>query len=160
MVTTLPPLPVMTRVRVAALEAELLDVRAGCLGHAQPVEGEQGDEGVLGGRAEPGSDQPDAEFVAVQGGGVRLLVQPGSADVSRRGVLKKLLFDDVLVKTGDGAQPPGDGGAGSAAVFQFAGERLDVRAAGPGRAGHLQVPAMNDACNVRRPRETSYTIRN
>jgi hypothetical protein len=41
---------------VAAFGAQGLDVRAGRLGYPQPVECEQGDEGVLGSRAEPGGD--------------------------------------------------------------------------------------------------------
>jgi hypothetical protein len=57
---------------VAALEPQVLDVRAGRLRHPQPVEGDQRDQRVLGGRAEPGGDQDRAEIVAVQGGGVRL----------------------------------------------------------------------------------------
>jgi hypothetical protein len=36
----------------------------------EPVEGEQGDHGVLGGGAEPGGDQEGADLVTVQGGGV------------------------------------------------------------------------------------------
>ena len=84
---------------------------------------------VLGGRAEPGGDQERAELVAVQGGGVRLVVQPGPADVRGRGVVEELFLDGVLVEPGDGAQPPGDGGAGTAAGFQLAGEGLDVGAA-------------------------------
>jgi len=39
------------------------------------------------------------------------------------------LFDGVLVEPGDGAQPPGDGGAGAAAGFQVAGEAVDAGAA-------------------------------
>jgi len=41
-------------------------------------------------------------------------------------VLEEVLFDGVLVEPGDGAQPPGDGGAGPAAGFQVAGEAFDV----------------------------------
>jgi hypothetical protein len=37
---------------------------------------------VLGRRAEPGGDPQRAEFVAVQPGGVRLVVQPGPADMA------------------------------------------------------------------------------
>jgi hypothetical protein len=37
------------------------------------------------GRAESGGDQEGAELVAVQCGGVRLVVQPGPADVRRAG---------------------------------------------------------------------------
>lgn len=51
---------------VAAFEPHVLDVGAGGLGHAQPVEGEQGDQGVPGRRAEPGGDQERADLVAVQ----------------------------------------------------------------------------------------------
>ena len=50
---------------VAALEAQVINVRAGGLRHAQPVEGEQGDQRVLGCRPEPGCDQQRAYLVAV-----------------------------------------------------------------------------------------------
>jgi hypothetical protein len=73
---------------------------------------EQGDQGVLGGRAEPGGDQERADLVAVQCGGVRLVVQPGTADVRGRGVVEEFFLDGVLIEPGDGAQPPGDGSAG------------------------------------------------
>jgi hypothetical protein len=48
---------------VAALEAQVLDVGAGGLRDSEPVECEQGDQGVLGGRAEPGGDQERADLV-------------------------------------------------------------------------------------------------
>ena len=95
---------------------------------------------MLGRRAEPGGDQERAELVAVQGGGVRLIVQPGTPDVRGRGVVEELFLDGVLVEPGDGAQSAGDRGASPAAGFQFAGEGLDVGAAdreqrqGPGAA--------------------------
>jgi hypothetical protein len=95
---------------------------------------------VLGSRAEAGGDQERAELVTVQRGGVRLVIQPGTADVRCRGVHEDLLFHGVLVEPGDGAQPPCHGGAGAAAGLQFAGEGLDVGAAdgeqgqGPGAA--------------------------
>ena len=86
-----------------------------------------------------------AELVAVQGGGVRLVVQPGTADVRGRGMVEELFLNGVPVEPGDGAQPSGDGGAGPPARLQFAGEGLDVGAAdreqrqGPGAspAGEL-----------------------
>ena len=84
---------------------------------------------MLAGRAEAGGDQERPDLVAVQSGGVRLVVQPGTADVRGGRVLQELFFDGVLVEPGDGAQPPGDGGAGAAAGFQLAGEGLDVGAA-------------------------------
>ena len=127
-VTTLPPLRVMAG-PVAAFQAQVLDVRAGCLRYPQPVEREQRDQRMLGGRAEPGGDQDRAELVAVQGSGVRLVVQPWAADVRGGGMLQKFFFDGVLVEPGDGAQPPGDGGAGTAFSLQLAGEGLDVGAA-------------------------------
>ncbi len=64
-----------------ALDAQGLDVGAGGFGDAQSVEGEQGDQCVLGGRAEPGGDQQRPEFVAVQPSGMRLIVQAGPPDV-------------------------------------------------------------------------------
>ena len=88
---------------MTALQPEVLDVGASGLRDPQPVERQQGDQGVLGGRAEPGGDQVGAEFVAVQGGGVRLVVQPGPADVRGRGMVKEFLFDGVFVEPGDGA---------------------------------------------------------
>jgi len=59
---------------VPAFEAQVLDVCPGGLRDTQAVEGEQGDQRVLGGRPEPGGDQERAEFVAVQGGGMRLVI--------------------------------------------------------------------------------------
>ena len=49
-----------------ALEPQVLDVGTGGLGYPKSVEGEQGDQGVLGRRAQPGSDQERADLVAVQ----------------------------------------------------------------------------------------------
>ena len=46
-------------------------------------------------------------------------------------MLEELFFDGVLVEPGDGAQPPGDGGPGAAAGFQFAGEGSQCRRGGP-----------------------------
>jgi len=63
-------------------------------------------------RAEPSGYQQGAEFVAVQGDGMRLIVHPRTADVSGRGMLQELFFDRVLAEPGDSAQPPDDGCAG------------------------------------------------
>ena len=84
---------------VASFRPKLLDVRAGGLRYPQPVEREQGDQRVLAGRAEPCGDQERAELVAVQGGGVRLAIQPGTADVRGGRVLQELFFDGVLART-------------------------------------------------------------
>jgi hypothetical protein len=50
---------------------------------------------VLGGRAELGGDQERAELVAVQGSGMRFVVEPWSADVRGGGMLQEFLFDGV-----------------------------------------------------------------
>jgi hypothetical protein len=80
-------------------------------------------------RAEPGSDQQRAELVAIQGGGMGLIVQPRPADVGGRRVIQELFFDGVPVEPGDGGQSAGDGGMGSSPGLQLAGEPFDVRAA-------------------------------
>jgi hypothetical protein len=77
---------------------------------------------MLGRRAETGRDQHGAELVTVQGGGVRLVIQPRTADMGGRGVLHELFFHGVFVEPGDGAQPPGDGGGGAAPCFQVPGK--------------------------------------
>jgi hypothetical protein len=81
---------------------------------------------MLARRAEPGGDQQGTKLVAVQPGGVRLIVQTGPSDIGGRGVIKELFFDGVAVEVGDGAQPSGDDGPGAAAGFQVTGEALDV----------------------------------
>src|SRR5260221_2388203 len=115
---------------VPALDAQGLDVGAGGFGDAQPVEGQQRDQRVLAGRAEPGGDQQRAELVAVQPGGVRLIIQPWPPDMGRGRVSEEFFFDGVPVEPRDSAQPTCHRGAGAAAGFQVAGEVLDVRAAG------------------------------
>ena len=89
---------------------------------------------MLGGSAEPGGDQQRAELVAVQPGGVRLVVQAGPPDVRGWGVIEQLFLDGVAVEPGDGAQPAGDRGPCAAAGFQVTGEALDIAAAGPEQA--------------------------
>jgi hypothetical protein len=68
---------------VAALGAQRRDVGAGSLGDPQPVEGEQGDQGMLRRRAEPGGDQERADLVAVQPGRMGLVVDPGGGGRGR-----------------------------------------------------------------------------
>jgi len=62
----------------------VLDVRADSLGDPQPVQREQGDQGMLAGNPEPGGDQQGAELVAVQGDGMGLVVHPRTADMRCR----------------------------------------------------------------------------
>jgi hypothetical protein len=112
---------------VPAFQAQGLDIGAGGLGDAQPVEGEQGDQRMLAGRPEPSGDQQTAELDAVLAGGVRLIIQPGMADMGGRGVLEQFLLYGVPIEPGDRAQPAGDRGPGPAAGFQVPGGALDVR---------------------------------
>ena len=103
---------------VAAFGAEGFDVGAGGLGCPQPVEVEQGDQRVFGGGAEPGGDQQRADLVAVQAGGVGLVVDPRSADVRGEGMVERVFLDRVLVQSGDGGQPACDGRAGASGGFE------------------------------------------
>ena len=66
---------------VPALQAQVLDVSASRLGDPQPVQREQRDQRMLGRRAEPGGHQQRAELVTVQRDGMRLVVDPRTADV-------------------------------------------------------------------------------
>ena len=68
-----------------------------------PVERQQGDQRVLARCAQPGGDQQRPEFVAVQPGGVGLIVQARAAHVRGRGVIEQVFFDRVPVEPGDGA---------------------------------------------------------
>jgi len=114
---------------VAALEAQVLDVGAGGLGDPQAVEREQGDQRMLGRRAEPGGNEQGAELVAVQRDGVGLVVRPRPPDMSGWGVIQEFLLDRVLLEPGDSGQPAGDRGAGPSPGLQVAGEAFDVGAA-------------------------------
>ena len=53
----------------AALQAEMLDVGASSLRYPQPVQHEQGNQRMLGRRAEPGGNEQGTELVAVHRGG-------------------------------------------------------------------------------------------
>jgi hypothetical protein len=104
-----------------------------------PVEGEQRDRRVICCRAEPGGDQQGANLAAARADCVGLVVQAGTADVRGRRVIEQLLLYRVLVQPGDGAQAPGDGGAGAAPGLQVAGEALDVGAAGGEQGQSVRV---------------------
>jgi hypothetical protein len=66
---------------VPALQAQVLDVRAGGFGHPQAVQGEQGDQRMLERRTQSSRDEKGTELVTVQGNGGRLAVDPWTADV-------------------------------------------------------------------------------
>ena len=120
---------------VPAFLAESFDVGADRFRHPQPVQRQQRHQGVIAWRGQAGGDQDGAELVAVEVGDVGLVVDPRSADVHRRGVLDDAFLFGVAVEPDDRAQPAGDGGAGLAAVFEVAGEALDVDAADVEQAG-------------------------
>ena len=81
---------------------------------------------MLGRISEPGSNQDRTELVAVQPGGMRLIIQPRAADMRGRGMIQQVFLDGVPVEPGDRAQPTGDGGPGAAAGFRIAGETFDA----------------------------------
>ena len=118
-----------------ALQAQVLDVGAGGLGDPQPVQREQRDQRMLERRAETGGDQQGTELVTVERDGMGLAVHPRTADVRGGRVLEEFLFDRVLIEPGDGAQPPGDGGARPAPGFQIPGKALALGASGRSVAG-------------------------
>jgi hypothetical protein len=69
---------------VPALDAQGLDVRTCSLRNPQPVQGQQRDQCVVGRLAEPGGDQQRPKLVAVQPGGMGLVVEAGTADMRGR----------------------------------------------------------------------------
>ena len=69
---------------VAALDPQVLDIRTDSFAHPQPVECQQRDQRMLARRSEAGRDQQRAELVAIQPGGVRLVIQPRTAHVRGR----------------------------------------------------------------------------
>jgi len=81
---------------------------------------------VLGGCSESGSHKESSDFVAVEPGGMRLVVEARPANMDRWRVIEKLLFDGIAVEAGDSAQAPSDRRASPAASFEVATEALDV----------------------------------
>ena len=106
---------------VAAFGAQRLDVRAGGLPATRSVRAGRSAHARPPRRA--GGDQHRAELIAVQTGGMRLIVQPGTAHVRCRRVVEQVFLDRVLVETGDGAAPPGDGGPGPALASRSRAKR-------------------------------------
>ena len=84
---------------------------------------------MLGGLAQPGSNQQRAEPIAVQAHRMRLVVQAGAADMSGRGMLEQLFLHRVLIEPRHSAQAPGDSGPGAAAGLEIPGEALDISTA-------------------------------
>jgi hypothetical protein len=133
---------------VSSFQVQVLDIGTGRLGYPQAVEGKQGDRGVRGERTEPDGDQDGAQPVAVESGGVLLIVESRAADVRGRGVLEQFFFlDGVLIELRDGAQPPGDGGTGLA---QASNSRAKVSMSARQTANSGRDRALHQAVNCRR----------
>jgi hypothetical protein len=83
---------------------------------------------MLGGGAESGGDQLDADLVAVQADGVRLVVEAGSTDVDCRGVGEKTLLFGVSVEAADRAEPAGNRRPRPPPDLEFPAVGLDIGA--------------------------------
>lgn len=77
---------------------------------------------VLGRGAELGGDEHGADFIAVQAGGMGLVVDPRPPHVHGRGAIEQVFLDRVPVQARDGGQPAGDRGTGAAGGFEVAAE--------------------------------------
>ncbi len=85
---------------------------------------------MLHGRAKPRGDQERTKLIAVQAGGVRLVIQSRPPHMRRGRVIEEFFLDGVAVEPGHRAQAPGNGGPGPPAGVQVAGEELDISAPG------------------------------
>jgi hypothetical protein len=99
-------------------------------------------------RARRGQDR--AELAVVQRSGVRVIIRPEPADMHGRGVLEELFPGRVLAGPGDGAQPPGDGDAGTAVGLQVAREGLDAGTAGRERGQRADAAPGRELAQVQR----------
>lgn len=116
----------MRRVRWAASEREVLEVRAA--GFRDPQrEAEQARQHVVVAARQPTLDQEGTEFCAVQPEPGRLLGDLGTADVDGRRVVDQVLLDAVAVEAGEHDQLQRDGRCGQSAGFELAGIQLHVR---------------------------------
>ena len=133
MVTTL--LPSQHRERaVPPFEAERFDVGTERFGDSEAVDRQQADEGVLPRRGQPSSHEEGADLVAIQAGGMRLVVQSGPADMGRRRPLEQALLFGVAVETRDRAEATSDSCSSAPTRFEVAGEALDVSPPGAEQA--------------------------
>ena len=69
---------------MTAFETEELDIGTDRLGHPEPVQREQRDQGVVAGTGQSGSDEHRPDLVTVEAGRVRLIVQARSTDMHGR----------------------------------------------------------------------------
>jgi hypothetical protein len=111
---------------MAAFEAELLDVGAERFGDSQPVDGQQGDERVLGRRRQSGGDEQRTDVVAVQTGGVGLVVKARAPNMSRWRPLQHAFLFGVAVEARHRAQAACDRRSGTPSSLEVPTEALDV----------------------------------
>ena len=84
---------------------------------------------MLGRRCKAGCDEQRADLVAVQSGGVGLIVESRSANMRARRPLKQALLLGVPVEARHRAQAARHRRSGSPTRLEVAGEALDVGAA-------------------------------
>ena len=82
------------------------------------------------GEPRPAATKSASHLVAVEADGVRLVVEPGPADMDRRGDRHQPFLFGITVETPDSTKPPGHGGAGSAGFFEVPGIKFYVGTAG------------------------------
>jgi hypothetical protein len=96
MVTTLPPLRVVTRVRCPRSRPKCPMSAPVASDTRSPLSPSSEIRACSPGGPSPRGDQDRPEFVAVQGGRMGFVVQPRAADVRRGRVLEELFFDAYL----------------------------------------------------------------
>jgi hypothetical protein len=87
---------------VAALQAQGLDIGSQRFGYPQPVESQQGHQGVLDRGAQPSCHQQGADLVSIQGNRVGFVVEAGPAHVYGWGMVEEALLFRVSVEAGHG----------------------------------------------------------
>jgi len=71
-------------------------------------------------------DQQRTQLVAVQPGGVGLVIQTRTADVHRRGMVQQFFLDGVLVEPGNRGQAAGGSRSCAAPRLEISREALDI----------------------------------
>jgi hypothetical protein len=84
---------------VATFDAEGFDVGAGGLGDPKAVQCQERDQGMLGRGSEAGGDEQRADLLAVQLGGVGLIVQAEPADMDGRGAVEEAFLDPCICRS-------------------------------------------------------------
>jgi hypothetical protein len=113
---------------VSPLDTKVDNIGPACLGHSQPVQGEQAGKGVIAGRGGLSGGQEPDRLLAVKAKGLGITRHRGATNVSGGGVGERSLLDRVAVEAGQGGQPPGNSGAAPAGLLQLADVGLDVAA--------------------------------